>query len=137
MGSSYEAWQIRQLQDECRRRGLPSGRSKADLVERLAADDADVDGTVMAESDVPPRPAPEPMDPTPAAPATPGAAVFRMTHPAVRDGVDEATHLAYRLRTWEAAQEAGHQPRGGQFGARRVGTSPDGEVYEISVRTVT
>lgn len=131
----YETWPIRQLQDECRDRGLASGRSKADLVARLQeCDVASSDGLVVAESDVPPPAAPPVVEPQEPELAVPGASVFRRTFPIVPGGLDDASHLDYRRRTWEAARADGLSPLGGELGARRAGTTPDGEVYEINLR---
>jgi hypothetical protein len=132
---SYDDWPIRQLQDECRSRGLQSGRAKAELVQRLLDSDmATEDGLVVAESDVPAAPEPAPVVPVEPEPAVSGSGTFRSTFPHVPGGVDDATHLAYRRRTYEEAVAAGHAPRGGELGAHRVGTTTDGEVYEINVR---
>jgi hypothetical protein len=134
----YDDWSIRQLQDECRTRGLPSGRSRSDLAQRLRDNDAKALPEVVAESDVPPQPAPVEADPQPPTPAVQGAATFRCTHPHPgQAGLDDQTHLAYRRRTNEQAVEAGHRPRGGELGAWRAGTTADGEVYEISIRQDT
>ncbi|QQM45196.1 SAP domain-containing protein [Streptomyces liliifuscus] len=147
-----------QLQAECKRRGLPSGRVKAELVERLTDADAqgappegtegaDVAGgdmatvvlsdgeqvpqpdvTVEAQPDLLP-PTPEPFDthdPKPAAPSS-----FRRTWQLGPGGLDEATHAELRRQTRDAAIAAGHTTRGDAY---RVGTTADGEVYEINVR---
>ncbi|MEV0220890.1 SAP domain-containing protein [Streptomyces sp. NPDC050704] len=155
----YEQMTTPQLQAECKRRGLPSGRVKAELVERLTAADTEDEAVPVAESpdvadssDTPtvilsdgeqvPQPdvtvdaqpdllppAPEPFEthePEPAAPAS-----FRRTWLLGPGGLDEATHTQLRQQTREAAVAAGHTPRGDAY---RVGTTADGEVYEINVR---
>jgi hypothetical protein len=160
----YEAMSTPDLQRECRRRGLPSGRVKAELMQRLTEADAqsDEDGIgdagvhpgglasateggvkvqlaegecvlrpdvqVVAQPDLlPPVPEPfTPREPEPAAPST-----FRRVHRTGPGGLDEATHAKFRDRTRQAAVEAGHTPRGDAY---RVGTTADGEVYEINVR---
>jgi hypothetical protein len=144
-----------QLQAECKRRGLPSGRVKAELVARLTDSDAQnatpettegagadlptvvlsdgeqvpqPDVTVAAQPDLlPPPPEPfEPHEPEPAAPSS-----FRCTWQAGPGGLDEATHTELRRQTRDAATAAGHTPRGDAY---RVGTTADGEVYEVNVR---
>lgn len=149
----YEQMTTPQLQAECKRRGLPSGRVKAELVARLTEagavdeDSADddfgsavevelADGEHVIRPDVPvtaqpdllpPAPEPfEPHEPEPAAPST-----FRATWTLGPGGLDDATHTTLRQQTHDAAVAAGHTPRGGAY---RVGTTADGEVYEISVR---
>lgn len=143
-----------QLQAECKRRGLPSGRVKAQLVERLEAADAMADGEAAAGGGMsveaepervvneafpqPDRPEPEPEavapqrvvdipDPVPGLPPT----VFRCTFPAAPEGPSEEQHAARRAQTRQAAAEAGLTTRGD---ARRVGTADGCDVYEVSVR---
>lgn len=144
----YEQMTTPQLQAECKRRGLPSGRVKTELVGRLTeADTVDEDfgdsATVVLNGgeqvprpdvaiDVQPDllpPSPEvfvPREPEPAAPS-----VFRTTWQPGPGGLDEATHAAFRQQTRDAAAAAGHSPRGDAY---RAGTTVDGEVYEINVR---
>lgn len=150
----YEAMTTPQLQQECKRRGLPSGRAKAELVQRLSAQDAadtdsadddfDDDGPlvllndgehavrpgeqVTAHPDLLP-PAPEPF--TPQEPAAAGPSTFRSTYQTGPGGLDETTHTELRQRARQDAIEAGHTPRGDAY---RVGTTADGEVYEVNVR---
>lgn len=133
----YETWPVRQLQEACRERGLPTSRAKADMVQRLRDNDVTEPPQVevIAESDVPPPPVPPVVEPEAPAPAVAGAPVFRHTLPHVHGGLlDDASHLDYRRRTYEAAIAQGLQPRGGELAAHRVGTTTDGEVYEIDLR---
>lgn len=144
----YEQLSTRELQDECRRRGLPSGRVKAELIARLTEadtadagsagddfDDTPVEGAssepvveVTAQPDLlPPEPAPfKTTDPEPATPF-----VFRQTFKVGPGGLDDGTHAEFRQKTIDAAVEAGHKPRGGAY---RVGTTTNGDVYEVIVR---
>lgn len=128
----------RDLQEECRRRGLPSGRVKAELVARLVeADGAEVvsaeddfaDDVLPADSvdDADEAAVPEPVQPVSAQPAAPG--VFRLDFQAEAGGPDEESHLAYRQATIQAAIEAGHVPRGDAY---RTGTVDGREVYEVA-----
>ena len=128
----------RDLQEECRRRGLPSGRVKAELVQRLtdadagapgSADDDFADDTLPADSTaaVDEAPAPESVQSVSALPAAPG--VFRLDFEAEAGGPDEEAHLAYRQATIQAAIEAGHVPRGDGY---RTGTVDGREVYEVA-----
>lgn len=130
----------RDLQEECRRRGLPSGRVKAELVARLveadgaevvSADDDFDDNAHPADSTdaVDETADPEPVSPQPAAPG-----VFRLDFQAEAGGPDEEAHLAYRQATIQAAIEAGHLPRGDAY---RTGTVDGREVYEVAVEAVT
>jgi hypothetical protein len=147
----YESMSTPELQQECKRRGLPSGRAKAELVGRLVEDDGaqlgvvaepdtDLLADVVVHDEVPSAPghtgdAPD-ADPvgilvagaadTPAPPA-----VFRLTFPAGAEGPSEDEHLRYRNETIAAATAAGHVARGD---ARRAGTVGGREVYEVSVR---
>lgn len=149
----YEQMTTPQLQAECKRRGLPSGRVKADLIARLTEADGAGEGSadedfddsatvVLADGEEVPRPdvavaaqpdllppAPEPFDTREPEPAPPSA--FRATWQLGPGGLDEATHAALRQRTIDAAAAAGHSPRGDAY---RVGTTADGEVYEVNVR---
>lgn len=157
----YESMSTPELQLECKRRGLPSGRAKADLVARLTehdlaevgADDDFADAPAVEASpdvdllrdivvretltvDAPEPPAmpagPEPL-PGPSS-AEPAPTTFRSSFSARTDGPSEAEHLDYRRRTREAAIAGGLSPRGD---AHRIGTVDGHEVYEISIRRVT
>lgn len=117
----YSEWTVRQLQDECRARGLPTARAKADMAARLTQHDAQAGGDEPAA-------APEPAEDAPQAAVV---RAFRMDFPAEPDGPDEETHLAYRQTTVQAAIDAGHIVRDG---GRRVGRVGGREVYEVIVR---
>lgn len=157
----YESMSTPELQQECKHRGLPSGRAKADLVARLteydqaeaspvddfadtpvveAVPDVDLLQDVVVREvltvDTPPVSAPaKGPDPLPdPAPEGPAPTTFRSSFLARPDGPSEAEHLDYRRRTRDAALAEGLSPRGD---ARRVGTVDGYEVYEISIRRVT
>lgn len=141
----YEAMTTPQLQAECKRRGLPSGRVKAELVERLRAADGGAEMTVEPEPErvvhevfpQPERTGPEPTVPNPPPLDTPQPAtvvpanVFRRTFPAGPEGPNDDQHASYRAQTIRAAVEAGLTPRGD---AHRIGTIDRREVYEVYVR---
>lgn len=129
----------RDLQEECRRRGLPSGRVKAELVQRLTDADADAgsadddfdDSTAGSTHVVDETAHPEPVQPASAPPAEPSPpGVFRLDFAAEAGGPDEETHLAYRQATLQAAVEAGLVPRGDAY---RTGTVDGRELYEVAV----
>lgn len=137
----YEAMTTPQLQAECRRRDLPTSRSKGVLVGRLRDADAAAGAPELTVEAEPTRVVTEPVPrdaPAPVRvedrrrgwqPAPP--TVFRRTFPVCPGGPDEVQHAAYREATLDAAVDAGHEPRGGAY---RIGTTPDGEVYEINIR---
>lgn len=138
----YESMSARQLQEECRRRGLPTARAKADMVQRLTEADAaqpyDDGGvlppgvvTVVNETGAPEPviPAPDPEPPALAPPTT-----VRCTFPAGPEGPGEEEHLTYRQTTIQTAIEQGLTPRGDAY---RTGTVDGYEVYEVRVRQVT
>lgn len=148
-----------ELQQECKRRGLPSGRAKADLVARLVendaageqgADDDFADSPTVAEPDVdllrdvvihdvipavapPPEVAVSPqVEPVlESAPEKVPPTFFRRSFPARQEGPSEQEHLDYRRLTREGALDAGLSPRGD---GRRIGTVDGFEVYEVSIR---
>lgn len=129
----YEQMSTRELQEECRRRGLPSARAKADLVERLTDHDsalADEPAALQAPAPGEPPASTPPGDRShlPTAPA-----VQQMRFPAGPEGPDEEEHLAYRQAVIQAALAAGHTPRGDAY---RVGTIDGHEVYEVRLRQV-
>lgn len=141
----YGAWTIRQLQQECKARGLPSGRAKAELVQRLA--DVDAAGeqvlpqaTQTAAPEAPAEAIPSPDTFPLSAPADPSAGLlvapnrWRCEFPAGAEPPGEEDHLAYRQHTIQAAIDAGHTPRGDAF---RTGTADGRDVYEVHVRAVT
>lgn len=136
---AYEQWGVRELQEECRRRGLPTARAKADMAQRLTGDDA----ATFEGSSEPPAQDPFP-DAAPDEPAREGPsegtqapmsalppAVFQCRFPAQPGGPDEETHLAHRLHTRQAAAAAGLTPRGD---AHRLGTVDGHDLYEVHVR---
>lgn len=120
--------------------GPPPAEPEDDLAE-LLGDSAVV---VTAEPDEPERAgAPAPVaPPAPAEQPAPDRSlppgVFHARFPAP-DELDDNIHHQMQLDTRQAAIDAGYQPRGGLYGARRVGPGPyvDGRptvVYEILVR---
>ncbi|MGY0062840.1 SAP domain-containing protein [Streptomyces sp. LZ34] len=153
---TYESIPIRDLQAECKRRGLPSGRAKAELVQRLTDDDAnqastpepdlqveqepetvvtEVNEQPLADTGRKPEPQPTPM-PVVAEPREGVVAptVFRQAFPASPEGPSEDQHDTHRRDTRQAAVDAGHTPRGD---ARRIATVDGHDVYEISIRAAT
>lgn len=153
----YESMTTPQLQAECKRRGLSSGRVKAELIGRLTASDAEDAGAdgdftdpemtveaepetvvheVVPQADAPEAVAPEPSRPVRATRTTPDlpSTVFRHDFPATAEGPTEPQHAEFRAATRQAAIDAGRVPRGD---ARRVGTVNGREVYEVSIRAVT
>lgn len=131
----YESMSIRQLQAECKERGLPSGRAKSELIDRLTADDA-TNAEALATPETPAETAPaHRADPPPdVVSGSAGRRTFRQTFPAGPEGPGEEEHLAYRQSTLQAAVDAGLTPRGD---AHRVGTVDGHEVYEVPVRAVS
>ena len=157
----YQSMSTPELQQECKRRGLASGRVKAELVARLgehdvaeggadndfvdtpaveAIPDVDLLRDVVVHDvvtvDAPPPPThsdgPAPLpDPAPEGPVPTS---YRCSFLARPDGPSEAEHLDYRRRTRDAAVGEGLSPRGD---ARRTGTVDGHEMYEISIRQVT
>lgn len=146
----YESMGLRELQAACKSRGLPSGRSKAELVQRLTEHDIDppeepelrveTEPETVAREVVqqPPvtTPAPTAAPPMPVVVAEPpeglmAPTVYQQTFPATPDGPSEDQHAAHRRDTRQAALDAGHAPRGD---ARRVSTVDGQWVYEISIR---
>lgn len=134
MDMDYATLSTRELQEECKRRGLPSGRAKAELTERLLAHDAAArqpDASTPAPGGTPTPTPPGDRSDTPT-PTVPGA--HRERFPAGLSGPDEAEHLAYRQATIQAARAAGHVPRGDAY---RIGTVDGHEVYEVRLRQVS
>lgn len=140
----YEQLTTRQLQDECKQRGLPSGRVKAELIERLTEYDAihadAVDDFAAFEEDPPPSVEPEtssaPEQPRPMGeplvaepPSVPG--VHQCRFPAKSEGPSEQEHADYRAQTAAAAAGLGLAVRGDAY---RTGTVDGFEVYEVRVR---
>jgi hypothetical protein len=143
----YESMTARQLQEECRRRGLPTARAKADMVQRLTDADAQsaafeddfADGSVPEASTAPAvndTADPEPVTPVRAvkAPAASPPGVVHLTFPASPEGPDDAAHLANRQAVLKAARDAGWEPRGDAYRTATVGGR---HVYEVRVRQVT
>ena len=130
---------VQELREESQRRGLGTARSRADLIQRLTDNDnmkqpSLADGEyVLSPAAI--REATVSADTiASAAIAEPAPRVFRQTFDAEPDGPDEATHLAHRQATIEAAEDAGYTPRGDA----RLATTVDGRwVYEVHVRQVT
>lgn len=130
----YEQMSTRELQEECRRRGLPSGRAKTELVERLTEHDTEAaDAPAMPQAPAPNAPLPS-VSPGDRAHSVPAPVVQRLQFPAGPEGPDEEEHLAYRQAVIQAALKAGRIPRGDAY---RVGTAGGYEVYEVRLRQVT
>lgn len=139
---NYEQMPTRELQEECRRRGLPSGRIKAELVARLTEADEAGDGSAEDDfvDDIPQQSTPEAPGETvatveePAATPPSGAvvsSVFHLDFPAEPGGPHEEDHARYRQATIQAAADAGLVPRGDA----RLAATVDGRwVYEVLVR---
>lgn len=138
----------RELQEECKRRDLPSARDKQTLVQRLTDADTAHTPTIDVEADfddpdpgIDSTPAPKP-DPAPApaghqAPPTDGLVspgLFRSTFSGDPDGPFEEEHLAFRQSTRQAAVDAGHEPLGDAY---RIATTDGLHTYTVHVRQVT
>lgn len=139
---------VQELRAECQRRGLGTARARADLIQRLTADDAQgdaafeddfADSAETAEEAASGNEPADPVDAASVASAEPAIAsvspgTFRQEFQAEPGGPDEETHLACRDATRQAAIEAGYTPRGD---ARLAATVEGRWVYEILVRQVT
>jgi hypothetical protein len=144
---TYEDMTMAQLKALCKDRGLGTGRSKQDLIEKLEAFDAqEPDDTDLTEDqidkmleegspvelepapEVTPEPEPEPVpkdeDPRPT--------IFRITVPHSGPLLD-SQHEAYRKRTYGLAQAEGLIPFGGEMAPRLVKAEPGQLTYEIEV----
>lgn len=110
---SYLDLSIRELQAECKERGLQTGRTKDELLVRLVEDDAKKEATKhMGWLDEP--------------------GVFKCTYTHVGE-LDEATHMMFRQRTYASAKLAKLKPTGGSLGAWRLGSSGEEHTYGIRV----
>ena len=122
---------VSELRAESVRRGLGTARSRADLIQRLADDDAEKQGdAVVIEVPATPQTAPVLFAEAEAKNAVPPHA-FQQNFTAEPGGPDEETHLACRQATIAAAAAAGLHPRGD---ARLASTRDGVWVYEVSVR---
>lgn len=140
----YEDMSLSQLKSLCRDRGLGTGRSKQELINKLVAYDnrgPEVDDTDLTEdqiddmmekgepvvtetSEAKRDDSPEDEDPSPT--------VFRISFSHSGPLLD-TEHEAFRRQTWELARDAGYIPIGGPTVPRLVG-SGDGHLhYEIEV----
>jgi hypothetical protein len=69
------------------------------------------------------------------APVVSGLSSFRRTYTVEGDHLGTEQHQALQRRVYDDAVEAGHRPRGGQYGGHRVGPVKNGQVtYEIHIR---
>ncbi len=143
-----------QLRDECVARNLPVSGTNVELVDRLTAYEAskpseedDLLGDLDDEPTQPPAEAPV-TDPKMATPT--GVDVPDPVDPRILPGsrfeqlfecpseLSTGVHQDNLRRTWQAAAEAGYNPRGGAFAATRTGfrnvKGVRHAVYEIAIR---
>jgi hypothetical protein len=129
----YESMSVRELQQACRQRGLPTARDKDTMVARLGESDAAdqyEDGDALqpdAATTTSTSGQPEPV--VPAADVVP--VVHRERFPAREGGPDDAEHLACRASTIAAAQAHGYTTMGDAY---RVATVDGMYVYEVHLR---
>lgn len=146
----YEDMSMTQLKSLCRDKGLGTGRSKQELIDKLIAYDDraanPVDDTDLTEDqidemmekgepvdlepaaeptpEVTPEPDPEDEDPSPT--------VFRITLTHSGPLLD-SQHEAYRKRTYGLAQAEGLRPFGGEMAPRLVKAENGQLTYEVEV----
>lgn len=104
--SVYEQMSIRELQEECRKRGLPTGRSKELLIDRL-----DVYESENGVNDN----------------------LYTCSFP-INGQLDDEQHIEFRYRTYQAALKDGYEPQGGVFVAWRIESNDTHHVYGIWVK---
>ena len=111
--SDYLGMSIRELQAECKRRGLPTGRTKDELLVRLVEADA-LDQADKLKG----------WQPTPT--------TFRVEFPH-RGELDDAAHRMFRTRAYDQAKIQKLTPRGGPLDPGLVEVRKDGTVYTYEV----
>lgn len=144
---TYEDMSMTQLKALTKARGLGTGRSKQDLIDKLVAADAEVvDDTDLTEDqiddmmekgepvDISPEPesAPEAEEPAPQD-EDPSPTVFRLSYSHVGPLLD-SEHEAFRKRTYDLARLEGFEPFGGEFAARLIKSENGQLTYELEVR---
>jgi hypothetical protein len=141
---TYEDMSMSQLKSLCRDKGLGTGRSKQELIDKLTAyDSRDTDDTDLTEDQIDdlmkkgdpveikstPEVNPQPLPETP----EPGPTVFRVSFPHSGPLLD-SDHDDYRLRTRHLAQEAGYETPRGLYAARLDKVEGGFLYYEIGVK---
>lgn len=123
---------VRQLQQECRDRGLPTARDKETLVARLTEADSGPGPHLGEGEHVLSREAVrEAASAAAFTPPGPAPVVHREVFPARDGGPDDAEHAACRASTIAAAQAHGYTPQGDAY---RVGTVDGMYVYEVHLQ---
>lgn len=140
---TYEDMSMSQLKSLCRDKGLGTGRSKQELIDKLTAyDSRDIDDTDLTENqiddlmekgdpveiksapEINPQPLPETEDS--------GPTVFRVSFPHSGPLLD-SDHDDYRLRTRHLAHESGFETPRGLYAARLAEVDNGFLYYEIEV----
>jgi hypothetical protein len=141
----YEDMGMSQLKSLTRDRGLGTGRSKQELIEKLVeydnrlnkVDDTDLTETQVDEllregepvelepaPEVKSEPVPQDEDPSPT--------IFRISFSHSGPLLD-SDHESFRRKTWELAKAEGLRPFGGEFAARLRKAENNQLTYEIEV----
>lgn len=124
---SYEELSMRELQTECKARGLHTGRSKGELINRLNADDLEKTGaeSASAPSYLEPR-TPEP---------TVSDGTMQIVYEMYGQGpLTQAKHMELRVNTYLTAIERGYEVPAGVYGAWRVRSEGGNHTYAVTVR---
>lgn len=139
----YEEWTWNELRAEAKARGLEAMGTRRDLADRLWADDEenpDEPETVQEpEPETTTEPEPEPLsEPEPhakaepvspaepvqaagQAPLEPRSHTLRREYPLPAEGFTDEFHRESLMRIYSEAVNAGLTPKGGPYGANRVG----------------
>lgn len=143
----YEDMSMSQLKSLCRDKGLGTGRSKQDLIDKLVAHDNrvnnPVDDTDLTEeqidkmmdegSPVEVEPAPEVKKaPVPTVDEDPSPTVFRISF-SHSGALLDTEHEAFRKRTYGLALAEGLRPFGGEMAPRLIKAENGQLTYEVEV----
>lgn len=126
---SYEELSMRELQTECKTRGLHTGRSKGELINRLNADDREKSGAVEEPTEIYAEPeVPE---------ATYVDGVLEVVYPLYGQPFTDELHMKLRLDTYLAALGRGYFVPAGIYAAWRIRSEGGNHTYGIRVRERT
>jgi hypothetical protein len=143
----YEDMSMSQLKSLCRDKGLGTGRSKQELIDKLVAHDnrvnEPVDDTDLTEEQIDDlMEKGEPVDlepaqevktaPVPTVDEDPSPTVFRISF-SHSGALLDTEHEAYRKRTYGLAQAEGLKPFGGEMAPRLVKVENGQLTYEVEV----
>lgn len=134
MSLTYEEMSMVQLKSLCQDRGLGTGRSKQELIDKLEAYDNRDQNNISHEADVPEPQVKEKSEPVELTPQDedPSPTIFRISFSHSGPLLD-SDHIRFRMETYALAKAEGLEPFGNMYTARLAKSENGKLTYEIEV----